>query len=264
VTDPATLEAYFAQLNPKTRPTPGLRIDEQAMLALWRSFQPYLETQPFPEEKTAGHRYWFNNPAFGHGDGTVLHCMMRRFQPRRMVEVGSGYSSACMLETAETFLADDASLTFIDPRPELLEGLLSAEPPRRKVEILPIPVQQAPLDLFTALQANDLLFIDSTHVLKTGSDVAFELFEVLPRLNPGVLVHIHDIGWPFEYSRKWAVEENRSWNEAYGLRAFLTFNDAFDILFFNDYFRRKQAPALQRIAPWVPANSGGSIWLQRR
>jgi predicted O-methyltransferase YrrM len=265
VTDPVQAQAHLDGLRAMRRPLPGVRIDGDAMVALWRSLaHDYLAEQPFPDEQETGRRYWFRNPAFSYGDGAMLHCMLRRFQPKRIVEVGSGYSSACALETVERFLPEDTSLTFVEPYPQLLEDLLAAEPPRRKVEILPIPVQQAPLELFTQLEANDVLFIDSTHVLKTGSDVAFELFEVLPRLAPGVLVHIHDIGWPFEYSRKWVVEENRSWNEAYALRAFLTFNRRFDILFFNDYMRRAHSDEIERAAPWFLANCGASIWLQRR
>ena len=76
------------------------------------------------------------------------------------------------------------------------------------------PVQQVPLSILDALQADDILFIDSTHVLRTGSDLCFELFEILPRLSP-ILVHFHDMFWPFEYPRSWVVEENRSWNELY-------------------------------------------------
>lgn len=263
VTDPALVEAHLARVRPG-RPTPGLRIDPDAMTELWRSFAPWLDPKPFPDEKQAGRRYWFQNPAFGPGDGAVLHCMLRKFQPRRIVEVGSGYSSLCTLETAERFLPETTTLTFIEPRPELLNDLLAEAEPKREVEILPIPVQEAPLSVFEALEANDVLFIDSTHVLKTGSDVVFELFEVLPRLKSGVLVHFHDIGWPFEYTRRWAVDQNRSWNEAYGLRAFLTFNRSFDIVFFNDYFRRVRREEVERVAPWVLSNAGASIWLQRR
>lgn len=264
ITDPVLVAAHLERVKPNGAPMPGVRVNGAAMLELWQSFEAYLERQPYPDEREEGTRYWFRNPAFSYGDGTVLHCMLRRFQPRRIVEVGSGYSSACALDTAERFLPQDTSLTFIEPHPRLLNELLVGEPPRREVEILPVPVQDAPLELFTELQAGDVLFIDSTHVLKTGSDVAFELFEILPRLQSGVLVHFHDIGWPFEYSRKWAVDENRSWNEIYALRAFLTFNKAFDIVFFNDFFRRVHRAEVERVAPWFLNNGGASIWLQRR
>ena len=79
-----------------------------------------------------------------------------------------------------------------------------------RVRVFEKPVQQVPLSIFDALQAGDILFIDFTHVLRTGGDVCFELFEILPRLSRGVLVHFHDMFWPFEYPRSWSVDENRS------------------------------------------------------
>ena len=94
------------------------------------------------------------------------------------------------------------------------------------------------MSVFDELNEGDILFIDSTHVLRTGSDVCFELFEVLPRLAPGVLVHFHDIFWPFEYPRAWVVDENRSWNELYAIRAFLMNNSDWHIIFFNHYFAK--------------------------
>ena len=90
-----------------------------------------------------------------------------------------------------------------------------------------------------SLEPNDFLFVDSTHVLKTGSDVHYELFYLLPRLNPGVLVHFHDVGYPFEYPDKWIYELNYSWNEAYALRAFLMFNAEFSIKFWNSLYAHK-------------------------
>ena len=124
-------------------------------------------------------------------------------------------------------------------------------------------MQDVPLDTFDELERNDILFIDSTHILKTGSDVAFELFEVLPRIKQGVVVHLHDMFYPFEYPRNWVIDDNRSWNEIYAVRAFLTNNADFRILFFNDYFARFAKDLIERDAPHVLENVGGSLWLQR-
>jgi predicted O-methyltransferase YrrM len=265
VVDPRFAEPYVAKVDPTQRRLPGIRIDDDAMLALWCSFDPYLEPRPFPIRQTEGHRYWFANRAFAFNDGTVLHCMLRHLNPKRVIEVGSGYSSCCILETAERFLREDIELTFIDPRPQLVQELFGADEPRRKVEVLEAIVQDIPLSTFEALEENDILFIDSTHVMKTASDVNYELLEVLPRLKSGVYVHFHDIFWPFEYPARWSVTDNRSWNEIYALRAFLAFNRAFEIVFFNDYFWRFHNDELVLYAPWLDRNSGGgSIWLRRR
>jgi hypothetical protein len=124
-------------------------------------------------------------------------------------------------------------------------------------------VQEVSLSVFEVLRNGDFLFIDSSHVMKTGSDVCHELFEILPRLAPGVFIHFHDMLWPFEYSEDWVLRENRSWNELYALRAFLTFNDRFEIVFFNDYFQRFNEPLIQATYPLFLRNSGGSLWLRK-
>jgi hypothetical protein len=113
------------------------------------------------------------------------------------------------------------------------------------------------------MQAGDILFIDSTHVMKTGSDVCQELFEILPRLKPGVLIHFHDVFWPFEYPAAWVVQENRSWNELYGLRAFLMYNAAFQVEFFSDFFCQHFRPRIEAEFPTMLKNTGGSLWLRK-
>ncbi len=125
-------------------------------------------------------------------------------------------------------------------------------------------MQAVPLSYFDDLQRNDILFIDSTHVVKTGSDVVFELFEILPRLHSGVVVHFHDVFYPFEYPREWVIDRNYSWNELYALRAFLMGNRDWEILFFNDYMARTERPRLRQQAPEMLANPGGGLWLRRR
>lgn len=265
IVDPAFAAPYVGKIDPNQKALPGIRIDDEAMVALWRSFDPYLEKRPFPIEQTDGHRYWFANRAYAFNDGTALYCMLRHLNPKRIIEVGSGYSSACTLETAERFLDKDIELTFIDPRPKLLQELFSVAEPKRKVEIIGSIVQDIPLKTFDVLEANDVLFIDSTHVMKTASDVNYEFLEILPRLKSGVVVHIHDIFWPFEYPTRWSIEDNRSWNEIYALRAFLMFNKAFEIIFFGDYFHRFHKDEEIRTAPWLNRGSGGgNIWLRRR
>jgi len=133
-----------------------------------------------------------------------------------------------------------------------------------RVEIIQQNVQQVPVTLFDELRAGDILFIDSTHVLKTGSDVCFELFDILPRLASGVFVHFHDIFWPFEYPREWVISENRSWNEQYALRAFLTRNDAWEIMMFNDYFGLFERPMIASTYPPFLRSFGSALWLRRR
>ncbi len=242
---------------------PDVKIDLAAMERLWRVLVPILRETPFTFHKSAEHRYYFDNPAFSFADSMMLRAMILHFRPRRIVEIGSGFSSACALDTAFDEAKLDCEMTFVEPHTELLRELLRAGDESR-VSIIPKPVQAVPFDVFQRLQPNDLLFIDSTHVVKTGSDVAHELTNILPHLAPGVIVHFHDVFYPFEYGYEWAVTENRSWNEIYALRAFLAFNPKFEIIFFNDMFGQLRAELIGRTAPDFLRNTGGSIWLRVR
>jgi hypothetical protein len=179
-----------------------------------------------------------------------------------MIEIGSGWSSACALDTIERYLDNKTTVTFIEPFPTLLRSLIGET--RNECTIHETRVQNVDLAIFDELKSGDILFIDSTHVLNTGSDVHFELFDVLQRVREGVYVHIHDIFWPFEYPEQWVVEENRSWNEVYALRAFLMNNDSWDIVFFNDYFAKIEEDTIQSTCPSFLKKGGGSLWLRRR
>jgi hypothetical protein len=146
-----------------------------------------------------------------------------------------------------------AQVTFVEPYPVRLHSLLSDDD-RKKVKILTCPVQDAPLEIFEQLGENDILFIDSSHVAKIGSDVAFIFLRILPRLKKGVLVHFHDIFFPYSYPLDWVLE-GRAWNESLFLRAFLSCNNQFAVLAFN--------PFAGCSFPDFLANTGGSIWLRK-
>lgn len=259
--DTAAVAHLFGSQAPRAAPR-AIAIDPGAHLAVWDCLLPYLQSQPFSDEKMPHLRYFFNNPAFAHADGAILHAMIRASRPRRLVEVGSGYSSACALDTIDHFLDGAVDVTFIEPYPQLLQEL--AGPERlASCTVLARDVQSMDLSVFTSLEAGDILFIDSTHVMKTGSDVCRELFEILPSLKPGVLVHFHDVFWPFEYPADWVLQDNRSWNELYGLRAFLMYNSAFRIEFFSDYFFQTFRSRIEADFPTMLRHSGGSLWLRK-
>ncbi|WAC26765.1 class I SAM-dependent methyltransferase [Ancylobacter sp. SL191] len=206
-------------------------------------------------------RYRQNNQFFEFADAWSTYAMMRDVQPRRVVEVGSGHSSALMLDTVDADPALNPRFTFIDPFPERLLARLSAADKERS-EIRVERLQDVPLAVFTALEANDILFIDSSHVVRTGSDVDFAFREILPRLAPGVVIHIHDILWPFEYPEHW-LKEGRAWNESYFVRSFLQFNERFEILLFNAYLAHHHADLFADTLPDFVARRGGSLWLRR-
>jgi hypothetical protein len=264
VVDPRLLQGRISEKRSDApREVPGIDLDLDRMVRFWAdSLARHARETPFPETLAPSHRYHFRAPTFGYGDAIMLRAMLLHYRPRRLIEVGSGWSSACTLDTIdEAKLATE--LTFIEPYPALL-GEVLRDADRSRVEVVEAAIQDVPVARFEALEESDILFIDSTHVVKTGSDVVFELGEILPRLKPGVVIHFHDVFHPFEYPYEWAVIENRSWNELYALRAFLAFNAAFEIVFFNDFFAQLARPVLERDCPLFLKNTGGSLWLRRR
>jgi predicted O-methyltransferase YrrM len=242
------------------RTLPGIDLREHAQLALLDKFAAYYTELPFPEERTAQRRYYLRNTNFAYADGITLYCMLRYAKPRRVIEIGSGFSSAAMLDTAEFFL-DPVDFTFIEPDTKRLDALLRAGD-RERATVIERRVQDVPVEAFQALQANDILFIDGSHVAKIGSDVNYLLADVVPTLAVGVYLHFHDVPYPFEYFREW-IERGIAWNEAYMIRAFLTFNRAYDITFFNTFLERFHRPWFEAHMPLCLRNTGGSLWLRR-
>jgi predicted O-methyltransferase YrrM len=211
---------------------------------------------PFPDEKTPGGLYYFNNDFFSCGDATVLFCLLRHWKPRRFIEVGSGFSSCAVLDTLAKFQDQQTRFTTIDPWPE---RLLDQLPPGfAGLEVRREQVQQTPLALLDELHAGDVLFVDSSHVYAPGSDVEFLIDVVLPRLRSGVIVHFHDIFWPFEYPVEW---RDRNWNECQRVRDVVA-SGAVQVVLFNHYLSIHYADQLYAALPTCRKNPGGSLWLR--
>jgi hypothetical protein len=240
---------------------PGVDLNGEAQLEQIERLGPATVHIPFGEESDPRYRYNLANELFSYGDGVALFGMLRLLRPRRLMEIGSGFSSALILDTNDLFLDGSMRCTFIEPHPERLFSLLRTAD-RTQVEIVERRLQDVDLDRFDALEAGDVLFIDSSHVSKAGSDVNRLMFEVLPRLRHGVVVHIHDIFYPFEYPREWIVQ-GRTWTESYLVHAFLQFNSEFRILLFNSYLAAVHRERVASILPWWGRNPGGSLWLER-
>lgn len=262
VVAPADISAYpFSDTAPPPEDVAAIAIDEDQMRGFWRASVELLTRHSLPAVKTPGRRYYFENGAFSWGDALVYQAILRTFRPRRLIEIGIGHSSACALDTIDDHLGEQVEITFIDPYPDLMQEL--AGEGGTNYSVVQEPIQAVDLRRFDALAANDILFIDSTHVVKTGSDVCRELFAILPYLQAGVLVHFHDVFYPFDYPRFWAFDENRSWNEVYVLRAFLMYNKDFEVLFFNDLFFKRHREEIELICPDFLRNPGGSLWLRK-
>ena len=191
----------------------------------------------------------------------MLHCMIRYLRPKRIIEVGSGFSSCVTLDTNQLFFGNSISTTFIEPYPSLLLSLLK-ETDKNSAKIISRRVQDVDMAEFEALAANDILFIDSTHVSKVSSDVNCIFFDILPRLATGVHIHFHDIFYPFEYPKEWLLE-GRAWNEAYMLRAFLQYNKSFEVVLMNTYMEHFHESFFKENMPLCLNNRGGSIWIRK-
>lgn len=264
IVDPDVINVYLETLKDLRvrRDIPDINLSGQVLLNFWSILLPYMASAPFDAQAVAPYRYRFDNNSYAWGDGSILHAMIRHFRPNRMIEIGSGWSSVCTLDTIDHFLDGQCDFTMIDPYADLVKSLI--EPNRTNIRILDQSVQEIPLRTFMELERNDILFIDSTHVAKTGSDVCHEFFNILPRLRSGVVVHIHDVFWPFEYPESWIKEENRSWNELYLLRAFLTNNAGWDIIMMNDYMMSFEQQLISETYPKFLKNGGGAFWMQKK
>ncbi len=185
--------------------------------------------------------------------------MIRCLKPKNIIEIGSGFSSAAMLDINEKLFNNKINITFIEPYPDVLNSLLKKTD---KINLIKSKLQNIDLKLFKILKENDILFIDSTHVSKFNSDVNYIFFNLLPVLNKNVFIHFHDIFYPFEYPKSW-LEIGLAWNEAYILRAFLQYNNAFKIIFFNNYLWNFYKSLVSKKIPLFSKNSGGAIWIKK-
>ena len=236
---------------------PGVNLHTKQQMGLWDEFKLYYSEFPFPLKKTDGMRYYYENESYGYSDALILYCMMRHLKPKRIIEVGCGYSSSAMLDTRERFFKhDDIEMTFIEPYQE--ERLFSLLKPGEEINHIKEPLQLVDKEIFMTLEARDILFIDSSHVIKIGSEVNRIFFEILPLLNEGVYIHFHDIPFPFEYPKEW-IDKGWYWNEAYFLRAFLQYNKDFKIRFWYDYL---QAYCPEHLKDIVKIG-GTSVWIEK-
>jgi len=247
----------------RDRRLPGVDMAPARQLAWLDRFAQFYRDIPYPVTgPERGLRYRFDNPFFAHADGVAYYSMLRAVRPQRIIEVGSGWSSALALDVNERFLDSSVELTFIEPFTDRLDALLR-HGDSTVADVIAKPLQDVDLSIFERLRAGDLLFIDSTHVSKVGSDVNELLLDVLPSLAPGVHVHLHDIFFPFEYPRAW-LDEGRAWNEAYVLNAYLVHNDRIQINWFNSYLAQHHAERVTALLPLWGRAGGGSLWLETR
>jgi hypothetical protein len=261
VPDLGDVRARQSEIFDRERPVPGIDLRENEQIALFRSIAPLASDLPFTMQRSGDHRYWFDNGWFTYGDGVTYAMLLRARPPRRVVEIGSGFSSALLLDVNDCFLDRGIDCVFIEPHPDRLRSLLW-EGDYAFIQVIEKPLQSVGMSPFEPLEHGDIVFIDSTHVAKTGSDVEWLFRELIPSLSVGVLVHFHDIFYPFEYPAEWVLE-GRGWNEVCVLRSFLQFNDAFEIYLFPNFLFYRHPTVVAESCPRMLADPGASIWLRR-
>jgi hypothetical protein len=261
VVDPEEIVARAGQLWPTAINDPlGIDFNAPSHIELLREIFPkYIANYSYPDHgsEVQPTTFYTQNSQFSWLDSRAYFVLLQHYRPKRVVEVGAGFSTLLLNDVNLRFLGGMTEITCIEPYPrEFLYSLPQVGLIRQKV-------QDVSLSTFESLDEGDILFIDSSHVAKTGSDVNFLYFEILPRLRRGVLVHIHDIFLPDEYPKAWVIGENRSWNEQYVVRALLMYSSMFRVIFGCCYaFIRypdlvRQALALTSGA----AFGGGSLWI---
>jgi hypothetical protein len=241
--------------------TPAIDMRIRSQLKLIRTFFAKYRSEYDSIPLTAGDDfkgYFLENGRFEGLDGLTAYCMVRHFRPRHILEIGGGYSSLILAQAAVK--NGTASLKTVEPypMPHLQQGFPGL------AELYEQDVQSLAPEFFDELRANDILFIDSSHVVKTGGDVNYLFLEILPRLAPGTLVHVHDINFPYDYSKDWVVGDLRFWTEQYLLQAFLSHNSEFETILCNSYLATYYASQLRGAFTTLQSFKAGSFWMRRR
>lgn len=265
ICNPREVARHISNRDPDCLPEtlPGIELNHGEQVALWTKWNPHMRKYASLRDQTQT-RFW---PASADalGEAAVLYCMLRHARPRRLVAFGTPQAILTALDAQDFDNIDPIDCAYIDPKPELLSSTLE---PRDLARIRVIPgsvevIRFSP-GLFETLSPGDILYVDSTHVLKTASDVNHLIFGVLPILKQGVIVRFGTVMYPFEYPKLYTHDLNYSWNEVYALRAFMMYNSDFQITFFNDYFARTAREFSMRDTSLVVSSLGNDLWLTRR
>lgn len=245
----------------EVRKLPGINWNVEGQLHLLSQFHFESELLRIPMEKPSEQSYYFNNTAFGVGDGEFLYNLIRLKKPKRIAEIGSGFSTLAAIEAIKANRMED---------PKYLCEHICIEPyempwlEKAPVMVIRQRVEEVDPALFSALENDDILFIDSSHMIRPQGDVLVEYLEILPILKKGVIVHIHDIFSPRDYPANWVIDEVRFWNEQYLLEAFLTDNGNWVIIGAVNFLHRSHFAELSAKCPMLTAERNpGSFYIQK-
>jgi hypothetical protein len=247
------------------RVLPGIQwnIEEQLTLLNKFHYQEELRAIPLDQKDAQPLAFYYNNPSLCAADAEFLYSIVRYFKPRRVIEIGCGYSTRLAVQAEKKNQAEnsDDGCTHICIEPYEMPWLEKLD-----VQVMRSKVEDVPLATFSQLEAGDILFIDSSHMIRPQGDVLFEFLEILPGLQPGVIVHVHDVFSPRDYPEYWIMDQHIQWNEQYLLEAFLSCNDRFRIIGAVNLLKKDHGGALEEKCPITagrPAEEPGSFWMIR-
>jgi hypothetical protein len=262
IPDSDEILSYTKSITPPAKNLLDVKLNRKSQLGLLEEFYQFYEDLPFPEKQKTDCRYYYDNIWYSYSDAIFLYCFLRQHKPKRIIEIGSGFSSAAILDTVDSMVSYSPEITFIEPYPDRLFSLLRRDD-KDRIKIVDKKLQEVSAQIFFKLAPGDLLFIDSSHVVKCGSDLELLLFDILPHLPGGIFIHFHDVFYPFNYPSEW-LKRGIYWNEGYFLRAFLSYNSEWCIYFFNSYAAFAFNDFIAENMPMCLKNSGGSLYIKRR
>ena len=259
-------EPYFSRSNSKPikrldRKLPGINFNLDKQLALIRSFNfnsEIIEISKFEENKF---NYSFSKGPFLSGDSEILFNIIRLYHPKKIIEIGCGHSSL-MIQHAIKYNRLENEQYKCDHI--CIEPYEAGWVEKLDVKFIKKPVESVDLKLFESLESGDILFIDSSHIIRPQGDVLFEYLQLLPIIKSGVLVHIHDIFSPKDYLDEWVRDGVNFWNEQYLVEAFLTCNNEFEIICALNFLKHNYYNELAAKCPLLNENrEPGSFWLTK-
>jgi hypothetical protein len=241
----------------------GLDLNEAGQISLLQQFHYKNELLDIPLENQGTRQFYYHNGSYESGDAEYLYNFVRHFKPHRIVEIGSGYSTLMARRAIGKNREDDPTYSCehicIEPYEQPWLEQTGATIIREKVEVCPV-------EIFDRLRENDILFIDSSHVIRPQGDVLHEYLHILGRVPPGVLIHVHDVFTPYDYLAEWVIEDRHMWNEQYLLEAFLCFNTSFEVIGAVNWLSHAHRDRLAEACPVLlrePSQEPGSFWLRR-
>jgi hypothetical protein len=225
--EPIVRPGHLYQSLEDVRPLPGIDLDVPGQLQLLQLLRYGEEIRSLPMQPVCGRSINFSDANYGVGDAELLYSMVRHFKPQRIVEIGSGQSTVVAIAATQRNAAEDPSYKcdHVCIEPYEMPWL-----EKTTVRVIRERVERLDPSIFATLGPNDLLFVDSSHVIRSQGDVVCEYLNILPSLRDGVLVHIHDVRTPRDYPENWVVTIRRLWDEQYLMEALLTDNPRFKVL----------------------------------